>query len=143
MFERFTHRARHVMVIANQRAQQFGHKLIGTEHIFLGLMKEDAGTGAKILKERGVDIEKMVGEIEQLIKLKEQPEPAAENKIPGTPSAIKVVEYAVEEARSLNHDHIGTEHLLLGLMRETDGIVAQVLTNLGIKLEDVRENLSK
>jgi len=142
MFERFTDRARYVMASANKQAQELGHNCIGTEHIFLGLLKQEDGTGAKILKNRGVDAEKMLGEIEQFLKLKEKPQAAADSKIPGTPSARKVVEYAVEEARSLKHDHIGTEHLLLGLLRETDGIAAQVLANLGVRLEDVRESLS-
>lgn len=142
MFERFSDHARHVMAKANEQAQQFGHKLIGTEHIFLGLLKEEDGTGAKILRNRGVDIEKMLGEIDQILKLKGKPEREEDSNIPGTPSAIKVVEHALEEARALKHNYIGTEHLLLGLMRETDGIAAQVLTNLGIRLDEVRESLS-
>ncbi|UCF16690.1 MAG: hypothetical protein JSW59_04345 [Phycisphaerales bacterium] len=142
MFQRFTDRARNVMATANKQAQLFGHERIGTEHIFLGLLKQDTATGTKILKDRGVDIEKMLGEIEQFLKLKGKPEPAAESKLPDTPSAIKVVEYAVEEARALKHDYIGTEHLLLGLLRVTNGIAAQVLANLGVRLDDVRESLS-
>ena len=142
MFERFTDRARYVMATANKQAQELGHNCIGTEHIFLGLLKQDAGTGAKILKDRGADAEKMLGEIEQILKLKGKPESAGEAKLPDTPSAVKVVEYAAEEAKAFNHDHIGTEHLLLGLLRETDGIAAQVLANLGVRLEDVRESLS-
>ena len=143
MFERFTDHARGVMALANQQAQNFGHDRIGTEHIFLGLLKEDAGTGAKILKDRGVDTEKMLLEIEQLLKLRGKPEQTAESKLPATPPAMQVVQYAIEEARALNHDHIGTEHLLLGLLRETDGIAAQVLANLGVKLEYVRESLAQ
>jgi len=142
MFERFTEKARNVMATADKQAQELGHNCIGTEHIFLGLLTQDAGKGAKILRDRGVDIDKMLGEIEQFLKLKEKPETAADSKIPGTPSAIRVVQYAVQEARALKHDRIGTEHLLLGLLRETDGIAAQVLTNLGVKLEKVRESLT-
>ena len=142
MFERFTDNARSVMATANQQAQQFGHDRIGTEHIFLGLLKQDAGTGAKILRDRGVDIEKMLAEVDQVLKLKGKPEPAAESERPSTPPALQVVTYAIEEAGALNHDHTGTEHLLLGLLRETDGIAALVLANLGVKLEDVRESLS-
>jgi len=142
MFERFTDHARGVMAQANEQARRFGHDHIGTEHIFLGLLKQDAGTGAQILKDRGVDAEKMLLEIEQLLQLRGKPEPLAESKLPATAPAIQVVQYAIEEARALKHDHIGTEHLLLGLLRETEGIAAQVLANLGVKIEDVRESLS-
>ncbi len=142
MFERFTDRARNVMALANQQAQRFGHNYVGTEHIFLGLLKEDTGTGAKILRDRGVDTKKMLHEIEQFQKLKGKLEPTAENKLSPTPPAVQVVQHALEEARALKHDHIGTEHLLLGLLRESDGIAAQSLANLGIKLDDVRESLS-
>ncbi len=141
MFERFTDHARNVMALANQQAQRFGHNWVGTEHIFLGLLKEDAGTGGKILENRGVDTGKMLHEVQQLLKLKGKPEQAAENKLPPTPPATQVVKYAIEEARALKHDHIGTEHLLLGLLRETDGIASQILANLGVKLDDVRESL--
>ncbi|MBL7187391.1 MAG: hypothetical protein ISS70_13805 [Phycisphaerae bacterium] len=142
MFERFTERARNVMALANQQAQRFGHNRVGTEHIFLGLLKEDTGTGAKTLKNRGVDTKKMLHEIKQFLKLKGESEPAAENKLSPTAPAVQVVQHAIEEARALKHDHIGTEHLLLGLLRETDGIAAQTLANLGVKIEDVRENLA-
>ena len=141
MFERFTDHARNVMATANQQAQQLGHDRIGTEHIFLGLLKEDAGAAAKILKDRSVDTEKMLGEIEQFVQHTGEAEPAAESKLPATAPAMRVVEHAIEEVRTLGHDHIGTEHLLLGLLRETDGIAAQVLANLGVKLDDVRESL--
>jgi ATP-dependent Clp protease ATP-binding subunit ClpC len=142
MFERFTDRARDVMATANKQAQELGHNCIGTEHLFLGLLEQDTGTGATILKERGVDAEKMLGEIGQLLHLKGKAEAATESNLPDTPSAVKVVQYAAEEARALKQDHIGTEHLLLGLLRETDGIAAQVLANLGVRLEDVRESLA-
>jgi len=143
MFERFTDRGRKVMSLANEQARRFGHKQIGTEYILLGLLTEGTGTGATILKNRGVDIEAMPAEIEQILKLKGEPQPPAEGKIPGTPHAVKVIEYAIEEARALKHDHIGTEHILLGLLRQTEGVAAQVLANLGVKLEDVRSDLSK
>ena len=142
MFERFTYHARNVMALANQQAQRFGHNCVGTEHIFLGLLKEDACTGAKILRDRGVDTKKIRNELKQFLKLKGESEPDAENKLSPTPPAVQVVQHALEEARSLNHDHIGTEHLLLGLLRETEGVATQVLANLGIKLEGVRESLS-
>jgi len=141
MFERFTERARKVMALANEEARRFGHDRIGTEHIFLALLKEGSGKAATILKDNGVDIEAMLAEIEQLFKLKGRPEPAAEVERPETPHAVKVIEYAIEEAIALNHDYIGTEHILLGLLRENEGIAAQVLTNLGVKLDDVRASL--
>ncbi len=142
MFERFTHRARSVMAVANEQARQFGHDRIGTEHIVLGLLKQPEATGAKILKSRGVDVEKMLLEIDQFLKLKGKAEPVAESKLPATAPAVQVVQYAIEEAKALGHDYIGTEHLLLGLLRETGGIAAQVLANLGVRLDDVRQSLS-
>ncbi len=140
MFERFTDHARSVMATANRQAQQLGHDRIGTEHIFLGLLKEDGGAGAKILRDRGVNTEKMLLEIGQFLKVKGKSEPTAESQLAATPPAMQVVQYAIEEAKVLNHEHIGTEHLLLGLLRETDGIASQVLANLGVRLEDVRES---
>ncbi len=92
MFERFTDHARNVMARANQQAQRFGHNHIGTEHIFLGLLKEDTCTGATILKNRGVDTKKMLLEIKQFLKLKGESEPDAENKLPPTPPAMQVVQ---------------------------------------------------
>jgi len=142
MFERFTEEARNVMARARQQAQRFGHNSIRTEHIFLGLLKEDSCTGAKMLRDRGVDTKKMRRELKQALKPKGESDPDAENKLPPTPLSVHVVQYALEEARSLKHDHIGTEHLLLGLLRETDGIAAQALANLGVKLEDMRESLA-
>jgi ATP-dependent Clp protease ATP-binding subunit ClpC len=142
MFERFTEEARNVMARARQQAQRFGHNCIKTEHIFLGLLKEDDCTGAKILKDRGVDTKKIRRELKQSLKPKVEPDPDAENKLPPTELSAHVVQYALEEARALKHDHIGTEHLLLGLLRETDGVAAQTLANLSIKLEDVRDSLA-
>ena len=141
MFERFTDRARKVMATANAEVERFGHECIGTEHIFLGLIKEGSGRGAAILKEKGVDIEKMVGEIEQLAALKGGAREVAQGEAGRTPGAINVVKYAIEEARSLGHEYIGTEHILLGLLREGEGIAAQVLANLGVRIEDVRTSL--
>lgn len=142
MFERFTDNARGVMAQANQQAQKFGHDRIGTEHIFLGILKHNAGRGADLLKGRGVDTEKMLLEIDQLLKLRGRSEPVTESKLPASAPARQVVQYAIEEARALDHNYIGTEHLLLGLLRVTGGIAAQVLANLGVKTEDVRESLT-
>ncbi|MCA9245082.1 MAG: NDP-hexose 4-ketoreductase, partial [Phycisphaerales bacterium] len=139
MFERFTDRARKVMALANQEAQRFNHDYIGTEHILLGLVKEGSGVGANVLKNLGVDLRKVRLEVEKLVK--SGPEMVTMGKLPQTPRAKRVIEYAIEEARNLNHNYVGTEHLLLGLLREHDGVAAQVLTNLGLRLEDVREEV--
>ncbi|MEK6674184.1 MAG: ATP-dependent Clp protease ATP-binding subunit [Planctomycetota bacterium] len=139
MFERFTDRARKVMALANQEAQRFNHEYIGTEHILLGLVKEGSGVGANVLKNLDVDLRKVRLEVEKLVK--SGPETVTMGKLPQTPRAKKVIEYAIEEARNLNHNYVGTEHLLLGLLREQDGVAAQVLMNLSLRLEDVREEV--
>ncbi len=139
MFERFTDRARKVMALANQEAQRFNHEYIGTEHILLGLVKEGSGVGATVLKNLDVDIKKLRLEIEKLVK--SGPDMVTMGKLPHTPRAKKVIEFAIEEARSLNHNYVGTEHLLLGLLRESEGIAAQVMMNLGLRLEDVRQEV--
>ena len=139
MFERFTDRARKVMALANQEAQRFNHEYIGTEHILLGLVKEGSGVGANVLKNLDVDLRKVRLEVEKLVKA--GPEMVTMGKLPQTPRAKKVIEYAIEEARNLNHNYVGTEHLLLGLLREHDGVAAQVLMNLELKLEEVREEV--
>jgi ATP-dependent Clp protease ATP-binding subunit ClpC len=139
MFERLTDRARKVMALANQEAQRFNHEYIGTEHILLGLVKEGSGVGANVLKNLDIDLRKVRLEVEKLVK--SGPDMVTMGKLPQTPRAKKVIEYAIEEARSLNHNYVGTEHLLLGLLREQDGVAAQVLMNLGLKLEDVREEV--
>src|ERR1051325_9293109 len=139
MFERFTDRARKVMALANQEAQRFNHEYIGTEHILLGLVKEGSGVGATVLKTLDVDLRKVRLEVEKLVK--SGPDMVTMGKLPQTPRAKKVIEYAIEEARNLNHNYVGTEHLLLGLLREHDGVAAQVLMNLGLKLEEVREEV--
>jgi len=122
MFERFTDRARKVMALANQEAQRFNHEYIGTEHILLGLVKEGSGVGANVLKNLDVDLRKVRLEVEKLVK--SGPDMVTMGKLPQTPRAKKVIEYAIEEARNLNHNYVGTEHLLLGLLREHDGVAA-------------------
>jgi len=139
MFERFTDRARKVMALANQEAQRFNHEYIGTEHILLGLVKEGSGVGANVLKNLNVDLRKVRLEVEKLVK--SGPDMVTMGKLPQTPRAKKVIEFAIEEARNLNHNYVGTEHLLLGLLREHEGVAAQVLMNLGLKLEEVREEV--
>ncbi len=127
------------MALANQEAQRFNHEYIGTEHILLGLVKEGSGVGATVLKNLEVDIKKLRLEVEKLVK--SGPDMVTMGKLPQTPRAKKVIEYAIEEARALNHNYVGTEHILLGLLRESEGIAAQVLMNLGLKLEDVRQEV--
>lgn len=139
MFERFTDRARKVMALANQEAQRFNHEYLGTEHILLGLAKEGNGVGANVLKNLGVDTAKLRLEVEKLVK--SGPDVVSVGKLPQTPRARRVIEYAIEEARSLNHNYVGTEHILLGLLRESSGQAAQVLMNLGLKLDSVREEV--
>ncbi|MBN1341877.1 MAG: ATP-dependent Clp protease ATP-binding subunit [Phycisphaerae bacterium] len=139
MFERFTDRARKVMALAHQEAQRFNHEYIGTEHILLGLVKEGSGVGANVLRNLNVELRNVRLEVEKLVK--SGPEMVTMGKLPQTPRAKKVIEYAIEEARNLNHNYVGTEHLLLGLLRERDGVAAQVLQNLGLKLDEVREEV--
>lgn len=139
MYERFTDRARKVMQLANQEAQRFNHEYIGTEHILLGLIKEGSEVAANVLKNLDVDLRKIRLEVEKLVQ--SGPEMVTMGKLPQTPRAKKVIEYSMEEARNLNHNYVGTEHILLGLLREQEGVAAQVLMNLGLKLEEVREEV--
>src|SRR5436189_4236095 len=139
MYERFTDRARKVMQLANQEAQRFNHEYIGTEHILLGLVKEGSGVAANVLKNLDIDLRKIRLEVEKIVQ--SGPDMVTMGKLPQTPRAKKVIEYSMEEARNLNHNYVGTEHLLLGLLREQEGVAAQVLMNLGMKLEDVREEV--
>jgi len=128
------------MALANLEAQRFNHEYIGTEHILLGLVKEGSGTGAKVLNYLYVDIKKLRLEVEKLVK-RGHPDRRTMGRLPHTPRARKVIEYAIEESRALNHNYIGTEHILLGLLRESEGIAGQVLMNLGLELEEVRQGL--
>jgi ATP-dependent Clp protease ATP-binding subunit ClpC len=139
MYEKFTDRARKVMQLANQEAQRFNHEYIGTEHILLGLVKEGSGTAAQVLKNLDIDLRKVRLEIEKIVQ--SGPDRVFMGKLPQTPRAKKVIEYSIEEARNLNHNYVGTEHLLLGLLREEEGVAGQVLTNLGADLKDVREEV--
>jgi ATP-dependent Clp protease ATP-binding subunit ClpC len=141
MYERFTDRARKVMQLANQEAQRFNHEYIGTEHILLGLVKEGSGVAANVLKNLDIDLRKIRLEVEKIVQHGPGGEQVVMGRLPHTPRAKKVIDYSVEEARNLNHNYVGTEHLLLGLLREQEGVAAQVLMNLGLKLEDVREEV--
>jgi ATP-dependent Clp protease ATP-binding subunit ClpC len=139
MYERFTDRARKVMQLANQEAHRFNHEYIGTEHILLGLVKEGSGVAANVLRNLDVDLRRIRNEVEKLVQ--SGPDMVTLGRLPHTPRAKKVLEYSMEEARNLNHNYVGTEHVLLGLLREQEGVAAQVLMNLSLKLEDVREEV--
>ena len=139
MYERFTDRARKVMQLANQEAQRFNHEYVGTEHILLGLIKEGGGVAANVLKNLEVDLRKIRVEVEKLVQ--SGPDMVTMGRLPQTPRAKKVIEYSMEEARNLNHNYVGTEHILLGLLREQEGVAAQVLMNLNLKLDEVREEV--
>jgi len=139
MFNRFTERARKVIILAKEEARRFNHDYIGTEHILLGLIREGEGVAAAVLQKMGVSLENIRIEIEKLV----QPGPTTQiiGDIPFTPRAKKALELAMEEARALGHNYIGTEHLLLGLIREGEGIASQVLMNLGLDLNSVRNEV--
>ena len=125
MFDRFTDRAKKVMSLARQEAQKFNHEYIGTEHILLGLVQEGNGVAANVLQKMAVDLDKIRQEVEKIVK--SGPSMATMSNLPFTPRAKKVLELAMEEASQLGHNYIGTEHLLLGLIKENEGIAAQVL----------------
>src|SRR3989338_2752225 len=139
MFNRFTERARKVIILAKEEARRFNHDYIGTEHILLGLIREGEGVAATVLQKLGVSLENIRLEIEKLV----QPGPATQiiGDIPFAPRAKKALELAAEEARSLGHNYIGTEHILLGLIREGEGVASQVLLNLGLDLNSVRNEV--
>jgi len=134
-FEKFSERARRVLSLAQEEAQRFNHSYISTEHILLGLVRETEGVAAKVLSSMGVELNKVRAAVEFIIGRGER---AASAEIGLTPRAKKVIELAVDEARRLNHHYIGTEHLLIGLMREGEGVAAGVLESLGVDLDKVR-----
>ena len=134
-FEKFSERARRVLSLAQEEAQRFNHNYIGTEHILLGLVRETEGVAARVLSGLGVDLSKVRSAVEFIIGRGEKP---TQGEIGLTPRAKKVVELAVDEARRMNHTYIGTEHLLIGLLREGEGVAAGVLESLGVSLEKVR-----
>ena len=134
-FEKFSERARRVLSLAQEEAQRFNHNYIGTEHILLGLVRETEGVAARVLSSLSVDLSKVRSAVEFIIGRGEKP---AQGEIGLTPRAKKVVELAVDEARRMNHTYIGTEHLLIGLLREGEGVAAGVLESLGVTLDKVR-----
>src|SRR5690606_20123215 len=134
-FEKFTERARKVLTLAQEEAHRFNHNYIGTEHLLLGLVREGDGVAAKVLANMGVQLPKVRSAVEIIIG---RGETMIVSELGLTPRAKKVIVLAVDEARRLNHHYIGTVHLLLGLVREGEGIAAGVLESLGVKLERVR-----
>ena len=137
MFGRFTQRVQKVLLLAQEEAKSFNHNVIGTEHILLGLVREGAGIAAKVLISMGVDLNRIRMEIEKLIGRGNAQ--LVSQSISYTPRAKKVIELAIEEGQNLGHNYVGTEHLLLGLIREGEGIAAQVLNNLGVDLAKARK----
>ena len=137
--DKFTERARKVLQLAQEEAQRFNHNYIGTEHLLLGLVREGEGVAAKVLANLGVDLNKVRSAVEFIIGRGER---TVTGDIGLTPRAKKVIELSVEEARRLNHNYIGTEHLLLGLVREGEGIAAGVLESLGVSLDKVRQQVN-
>src|SRR5680860_518427 len=138
MFERFTDRARRVVVLAQEEARMLSHNYIGTEHILLGLIHEGEGVAAKALESLGISLEAVRAQVEEIIGQGQQ---APSGHIPFTPRAKKVLELSLREALQLGHNYIGTEHILLGLIREGEGVAAQVLVKLGADLGRVRQQV--
>ncbi|MGH2544498.1 MAG: Clp protease N-terminal domain-containing protein, partial [Ardenticatenaceae bacterium] len=134
-FDRFTKKARRVLALANEEAQALNHGYIGTEHLLLGLVREGDGVAARVLKDLGVDLPKVRTAVEDIVGRGKR---ATLGRIGLTPRTKRVIELAVDEARRLSHHYIGTEHLLLGLAREGNGIAADVLASLGVSLDSVR-----
>jgi Clp amino terminal domain, pathogenicity island component/UvrB/uvrC motif len=139
MFERFTDRARRVVVLAQDEARMLNHDYIGTEHVLLGLIHEGKGVAAKALESLGISLAAVREQVEETIGRGQQEAPSGH--IPFTPRAKKVLELSLREALQLGHNYIGTEHILLGLIREGDGVAAQVLVALGGDLNRVREEV--
>ena len=138
MFERFTDRARRVVVLAQEEARMLNHNYIGTEHILLGLIHEGEGVAARTLESLGISLDAVRQQVEEIIGQGQQ---APSGHIPFTPRAKKVLELSLRESLQLGHDYIGTEHILLGLIREGDGVAAQVLVRLGADLNRVRQQV--
>lgn len=139
MYERFTDRTKKVMQLANQEAQRLNHEYIGTEHVLLAFVRLGEGTGISVLRDLGVKTWEIRSEIGKIITSGSDIVTLA--KLPQTQRAKKVIEYAIEESQNLRHNYVGTEHLLLGLLRENEGVAAQVLMKLGVQLENARKKI--
>src|SRR5690554_4033779 len=138
MFERFTDRARRVVVLAQEEARMLNHNYIGTEHILLGLVREGEGVAAKALETMDISLNGVREQVQEIIG---EGSHAPSGHIPFTPRAKKVLELSLREALQLGHNYIGTEHILLGLIREGEGVAAQVLQQLGAELQKVRQTV--
>jgi ATP-dependent Clp protease ATP-binding subunit ClpC len=138
VFDKFTDRARRVVVLAQEEARMLNHSHIGTEHLLLGVIREGQGVGAMALEREGISLDTIRREVEGIIGHGEQ---SAGEQIPFTTRAKKVLELSLRESLQLGHDYIGTEHLLLGLIREGDGVAAQVLDRLGASEDDIRNQV--
>jgi ATP-dependent Clp protease ATP-binding subunit ClpC len=138
MFERFTDRARRVVVMAQEEARTLDHSYVGAEHILLGLIREGAGVAAKALESMGIGLDSVRQQVEESIGQGHQ---APSGHIPFTPQAKKVLELALSESQALGHKYIGTEHILLGVIRQADGVAGQVLVNLGADLTRARQQV--
>ena len=138
VFERFTDRARRAVVLAQEESRRLDHNYIGTEHLLLGVLAEDESVGARVLTGLGVSLDAARAEVEEIIGRGDTP---AAGHVPFTPRAKKVLEMALREALTLGHNYIGTEHILLGLIREGEGVAAQVLVKLGAALGPAREGV--
>lgn len=139
MYERFTDRARKVMQLSNRAALTLCHEYIGTEHILLGLVREGGGVAAAVFQRAKIAVQKL--ESDTLALLTPGPEKVMMGRLPQTPRAKKVIECSMEEARNLNHNYVGTEHILIGLTRDPDGVAAQVLVQNGLTTDIVREHV--
>ncbi len=139
MYERFTDRSRKVMVLATQKAKELKHEYVGTEHILLGLLVEENNVASNILKKMNVSLHEVGAAVERIVQ--RGPDMSLPDKLPLTPRSKKVIEHAITNARELNHNYVGTEHLLLGLLSEPDGIACQVLTEIGVSLDKVKAEI--
>ncbi|HZK49066.1 MAG TPA: Clp protease N-terminal domain-containing protein, partial [Thermoleophilia bacterium] len=140
MFERFTERARQVVVLAQEEARDLKHNYIGTEHLLLGLLREGDGVAARVLSTLDVSLEDVRGEIMRIVG---EGEHEAQGQIPFTPRAKKVLELALREALSLGHNYIGTEHILLGLVRESEGVAARIMNDLDADADRIRQEVMR
>jgi ATP-dependent Clp protease ATP-binding subunit ClpC len=140
VFERFTERARQVVVLAQDEARALKHNYIGTEHILLGLLREEEGLAARVLESLEITVEEVRGAVAQVIG---QGEEVTMGQIPFTPRAKKVLELSLKEALAMNHNYIGTEHILLGLVRENEGVAARILAQLGAPADVVRNEVGR
>ncbi|HXL42502.1 MAG TPA: Clp protease N-terminal domain-containing protein [Gaiellaceae bacterium] len=141
MFERFTERAKQVVVLAQDEARALKHNYIGTEHILLGLLREEEGLAARVLERLDVTVEEVRAQVARIIGPGD--EPIVSGQIPFTPRAKKVLELSLREALSLKHNYIGTEHILLGLVRENEGVAARILLDFGADAEKIRNEIMR